>query len=237
MRVFLITLACCFVAAIFIACPKTPPAEDEGALPTSTGIGDKAPAEPGTVQTPIAPAGEQGPLAPGAETPTAQKRDTATLPTDTVVGKQLPTFEVTLLDGSKRSIEDFIGKPLMVNFWGINCPPCKAELPELVKFYDKYKPQGLEIVSLNTDSTPAEQIEFMKAQPMPWITASDVEGLFKKWGNKGIPTTYFVDPTGVILEIHKGGMNMDYMEQMKAKLFGEAAPGPVAPANPAGPTG
>jgi len=237
MRILQIMLVCCFVAALLIACPKAQPEEDDNSLPTSTGLGDNAaPAEPGTVQTPVTPAaGEQGPVAPG-ETSTAQKRDTSSLPTDVKARQQLPTFSLTLLDGTTRSIEDFIGKPVMVNFWGIDCPPCKAELPEIVKFYEKYKPQGLEIVSLNVDSTPEEQQEFMKTQPMPWITATDKDGLFKKWGYRGIPTTIFVDAEGNVVEIHLGGMNMDYMEQMKAKLFGEAAPGPVAPDKPAGPT-
>jgi thiol-disulfide isomerase/thioredoxin len=243
MRVLLLTVIGVVIALLLLGCNKPQPEEEDNTLPQSTGLGQQTPAQPGTVAaTPgtdaATPASGQGPLALAAGTSAGQPRDKASLPTDIKAGQQLPTFSITTLDGTTRSIEDFIGKPLMVNFWGIDCPPCKAELPEIVKYYNKYNPQGLEIVSLNVDSTPEEQLEFMKTQPMPWITASDKEGLFKKWGYRGIPTTIFVDAKGVVLEVHLGGMNMDYLEGMKAKLFGEAAPaGPVAPAKPAGPTG
>ena len=240
MKKLSLLVICVMLVVLAIGCNKPAPEEEDNPLPASTGLGDTAtPAEPGAVPatpdgTQTAPGGE-GPVAPGADGASTAKRDTANLPTDIKIGQQLPTFSVTLLDGSTRSIEDFVGKPLMINFWGIKCPPCKEELPGLVEYYNKYKPQGLEIVSLNIDSTPEAQIEFIKTQPMPWITGTDKEGLFKKWGYRGIPTTIFVDAKGNVLEDHKGGMTMEYMEGMKAKLFGEAAP--VAPVKPAGPTG
>lgn len=223
-----------------IGCNKPVPEEEDNPLPTSTGLGEPTtPVEPGTVPaapdgTETAPGGE-GPVAPGADSASTMKRDTANLPADVKQGAQLPTFTFPLLAGGEGNIEDYIGKPLMLNFWGIDCPPCKEELPEFVKYYDKYKGEGLEIVSLNIDSTPEEQTEFLKTQPMPWVTGYDKAGLFKKWGYRGIPTTIFVDPKGVVIEIHLGGMTLEDMEALKPKLFGEATP--AAPAKPAGPTG
>jgi thiol-disulfide isomerase/thioredoxin len=241
MKKLLLLVICIMLVVLALGCNKPAPEEDDSALPTSTGIGQPAtPAEPGTVPaapngTETAPPAGEGTVAPGAEGTSSTKRDTATLPTDIKQGAQLPTFTFPLLAGGDGNIEDYIGKPLMLNFWGIDCPPCKEELPEFVKYYDKYNSEGLQIVSLNIDSTPEEQQAFLKTQPMPWVTGYDKAGLFKKWGYRGIPTTIFVDPKGVVIEVHLGGMTLDDMEALKPKLFGEAAP--AAPAKPAGPTG
>ncbi len=231
MKKLSLIIVCIMLLALSLGCNKAEPVEDDNPLPTSTGLGQPAtPAEHGTVPaTPdgngtIPPAGSESPIAPeqGASS-TPQKRDTTNLPTGVKQGAQLPTFTFPLLAGGEGNIEDYIGKPLMLNFWGIDCPPCKEELPEFVKYYDKYKGEGLEIVSLNIDSTPEEQKAFLKTQPMPWVTGYDKDGLFKKWGYRGIPTTIFVDPTGTVIEIHLGGMTLNDLEAIKPRLFGEAA--------------
>lgn len=223
MKKVLLLIACIMLLALTLGCNQPAQEGDDNPLPTSTGLGQ--PTEPATPATPdgtiAAPAGE-GPVAPGAEGAPATKRDTASLPTDVKQGAQLPTFSFPLLAGGEGNIEDYIGKPIMLNFWGIDCPPCIAELPEFVKYYERHKAEGLEIISLNVDSTPEEQKEFMKTQPMPWVAGYDREGLFKKWGYRGIPTTIFVDPTGTVIEIKLGAMTESDLEAIKPRLFGQA---------------
>ena len=56
-------------------------------------------------------------------------------------GKLAPAFTLIDLNGNKVSLSDFKGRPLVVNFWGTYCAPCKVEMPWLEEFSRKYAPQ------------------------------------------------------------------------------------------------
>jgi thiol-disulfide isomerase/thioredoxin len=187
-------------------------------LPSTTGLtADGQPAEVTPAEAPV----EEGAQQPAdGEAPAG--RDISSLPTKIEVGKQLPTFSFPTIDEKEHSIEEFIGKPLIINFWGINCPPCREEFPEFVKFYEKYKGEGLEIITLNVDSSLDQQRKFLEHQEMPWIVGSDDSELFRKWNYRFIPTSIVVDPTGTIVDEHVGGMSMDDLETLRPSLFGES---------------
>ncbi len=55
------------------------------------------------------------------------------------------------LDGKKVTLAEYRGKVLLIDFWATWCPPCRAELPGLVKAYGEYHPKGLEVVSISFD--------------------------------------------------------------------------------------
>jgi len=204
MRLLAIWTAVFMTAALMLACNPPADTEDETPLPSATGLTpDDQTAE---VTRTEAPAG----------------RDISSLPTKIEVGKQLPTFSFPTIDEKEHSIEEFIGKPLIINFWGINCPPCREEFPEFVKFYKKYKGEGLEIITLNVDSSLDEQRKFLEHQEMPWVVGSDDSELFRKWNYRFIPTSILVDPNGTIVDEHVGGMSLDDLENLRPSLFGES---------------
>ncbi|OGK11730.1 MAG: hypothetical protein A2Y63_00230 [Candidatus Riflebacteria bacterium RBG_13_59_9] len=192
--------ACLIITALALACNPPVETDEEAPLPKSTGLAQpEQPAQPANL-----------------------RRDTASLPVKVTPGEQLPTFTFLTMDEKERSIEEFIGKPLMVNFWGVNCPPCRAEFPEFVEFYKKNKAEGLEIVTLNVDSSLDKQRDFLKQQEMPWVLGTDQDGkLFRKWGYRGIPTTIFVDSGGVVIDVQIGGMSRAQLDSMKSRLFQE----------------
>ena len=53
-----------------------------------------------------------------------------------------------MLDGQPVSVEQFRGKPLVLNFWATWCPPCRAELPELERIYKDYKDRGIQVLAV-----------------------------------------------------------------------------------------
>lgn len=67
-------------------------------------------------------------------------------------GKPAPNFTLAALDGKKVSLTDFKGHPLVVNFWGTYCDPCKIEMPWLQQLGQKYASQGFEVVGVTYDA-------------------------------------------------------------------------------------
>ncbi len=187
---------------------------------SSPGLG--GPAEPaGQAEEPEGGAtGETAPPPNGEEEP-APPRDPASLPKMPTPGKPLPTFEFSTLDGQTHSIEEFIGRPLLINMWKINCPPCKAELPEFVRFYAEYKDQGLEIITLNVEDSAGEVKQFMQAeQEMPWVAGYDAGMLARAWRVRGVPTSYFVSPDGVVVDVKLGAASREYLDRLIPEWMG-----------------
>ena len=56
-------------------------------------------------------------------------------------GKSFGKFKTTDMNGNKINTQDLKGKTIVMNFWFINCPPCRTEIPHLNKLVDKYKMQ------------------------------------------------------------------------------------------------
>jgi thiol-disulfide isomerase/thioredoxin len=218
MRLLAIWIAVFTMAAFMLACNPPVDTEDETPLPSATGLAadDKA-AEVTPAEVPSEEGAQQS---PDEEEPAG--RDTSNLPTKIEVGNQLPTFFFTTIDEKEHSIEEYIGKPLIINFWGINCPPCRKEFPEFVKFYKKYRGEGLDIITLNVDSSLDEQRKFLEHQEMPWVVGSDDTEMFRKWNYRFIPTSILVDPSGTIVDEHVGGMSLNVLENLRPSLFGES---------------
>ena len=218
MRLLAIWIAVFTMAACTLACNPPADTEDETPLPAATGLAaDDQAAEVTPVEVPVEEGTEQS-----ADEDETAGRDISNLPTKIEVGNQLPTFSFATIDEKEHSIEEFIGKPLIINFWGINCPPCRVEIPELVKFYKKYKKRGVEIITLNVDSSLDKQRKFLEHQEMPWVLGYDQAQLFRKWNYRFIPTSILVDPSGTVVDEHIGRMDLAVLEEKKGDLFGES---------------
>lgn len=97
----------------------------------------------------------------------------------------------------KRKWSEFVGKPLVVNFWATWCPPCRMEMPVLRKLYQEYKPKGLEIVGISVDDTRDPVMPYIQQMKIPWVILygdKNVSEEFKM--GRGIPVTVFFDTTG-----------------------------------------
>ena len=134
-------------------------------------------------------------------------------------------FTYTDTDGDERSLSDYAGKVVIVDFWGTWCPPCVAEVPSFVKLQDQYGPDGLQILGLNYGDEPEEIEEFAAENGMNYPTGLGEEETREMVPEfRGYPTTVFVGRDGKVRMRAVGLHDYAFLEAVVAELLAEPAP-------------
>ena len=131
-----------------------------------------------------------------------------------------PSFTARDLDGGAFSTRSLKGKVTIVNFWATWCPPCRAEMPDLVKLQDRYRDQ-LQIIGISQDESSPESVrQFAVAYGLNYqivMTTPELEEIFPV---SAIPTSYILDRDGAIVQKHVGAINIATVEQETRALSG-----------------
>ena len=124
---------------------------------------------------------------------------------NSAVGKKFIDFEMADAEGKMHKLSEFVGngKVVLIDFWASWCPPCRADMPNLVAAYKQYKSKGFEIVGISLDSKADAWAKGVQDLGITWTQLSDLQG----WKNAGaalygvnsIPHTILVDKDGTIL--------------------------------------
>ena len=134
-------------------------------------------------------------------------------------GDRAPDFELTTLTGKDVSLSDYGGKKVILNFWATWCPPCKAEMPHMQKYYEKNaEKENVEILAVNLTSQDeggkAVQ-QFVDGYNLTFPILLDEKGkIGEEYRAFTIPTTYMIDTKGQIQHKIIGPMNEDMMKKM-----------------------
>ncbi|GLB60794.1 peroxiredoxin family protein [Cytobacillus sp. NCCP-133] len=128
------------------------------------------------------------------------------------IGLKAPDFELKNLEGETVKLSDYKGKKIMLNFWATWCPPCKAEMPDIQKFYTE---KGNKIVILAVNIDPQYDVEgFAKEMRVNFpILLDEDEKAVKAYQILTIPTTFFIDEQGIIRNKYLSAMSIDMMRQ------------------------
>ncbi|MFC0187459.1 redoxin domain-containing protein [Fictibacillus aquaticus] len=131
-------------------------------------------------------------------------------------GNKAPDFELDTLSNGKMKLSDQKGKVVFINIWASWCPPCRAEMPEMESFYQKYGGKRAEILAVNltdSDSRKAAK-EFADKNKLTFPILLDSSGqVGSTYQAVTIPTTYIIDQDGVIVNKHIGPMDFGTMEK------------------------
>ncbi|WP_202406195.1 TlpA family protein disulfide reductase [Pontibacillus yanchengensis] len=128
------------------------------------------------------------------------------------VGKKAPDFQLTTLNDKKISLSNLKGEKVMINFWATWCPPCRAEMPDMEKFYQNEDITILAINLTSTESGLGDVRDFVKEFELSFPILLDKQNnIATSYQIRPIPTTYMVDSNGVIQHKALGAMNYEQM--------------------------
>lgn len=152
--------------------------------------------------------------------------------------KVVPAFTVAALNGRTISAKSLRGKVTLVNFWATWCPPCRAEIPDLIALQNKYSDR-LQILGISEDEGSPDAVrkfvaEFKINYPVA-MTTPELEKLFA--GVTGLPTTFLLDPEGRIVQKHVGLLNASFTEAETRFLAGLSVNAKVERVDPDKPVG
>jgi len=133
-------------------------------------------------------------------------------------GKPAPAFTLLDLNGKKVSLSDFKGRPLVVNFWGTYCAPCKIEMPWLQEFSLKYAADGFRVVGITYDSEVGRDTIAQTTQRLgvtyPILLSTPKAEKDYLSNTEALPMSFYVDKTGKVIEITAGLGSKDELEAM-----------------------
>ncbi len=128
-----------------------------------------------------------------------------------------PDFTVIDKNGNSVTLSQFIGKPVILNFWSSRCGPCRVEMPDFDKKYQEFGDK-VEFVMVNVTDGRWDTLDTAKAflkdsgYSFPVYFDTNVSAA-RAYGVNALPTTYFIDAEGVLIARSSGAINIETLQR------------------------
>ena len=119
-------------------------------------------------------------------------------------GDTLPLVEVPDLSGNVRSLKEFRGKYVVLDFWATWCPDCRAEMPAMKELYGKHASDDVVFIGISFDTDRDRLSYYLLENQVKWLQLCDFQPkkdspVAERYKIRWIPSLYLVDPEGRVL--------------------------------------
>ena len=136
------------------------------------------------------------------------------------------------LDGKPIRLADLRGKAVWINFWASWCPPCQYETPTIRAIDQRYRDRGLVIIAIQVQQTVDDGKAYAARYGLEYRIGADVTGaIFHAYKVFALPTQFFIDTNGVIVQVINGPLDEARAAQLIESIL---PPGESPSAVPAG---
>lgn len=124
-----------------------------------------------------------------------------------------PALSLPDLDGKTRTLSDYAGKVVIVNFWATWCGPCIREMPSLVRLAKKFSGKPFVLLTVNFGENEKRIKAFLKKNDLDLTVLVDADmSASQPWVKKGLPTTFIIDAEQKVRYEVRGEMEWDSRE-------------------------
>jgi len=139
-----------------------------------------------------------------------------------------PAYEVVTLDGERITSESLRGQVVVLNFWATWCGPCKLEMPSLQSLHEDRADDGVVVIGLSTDVGNESAIrEYLSERDINFAVGRATQAHRDAFGGiRGIPTTFIIDPEGIVQHRVVGYFTPPALRLAVRRLLNENTPAP-----------
>jgi peroxiredoxin len=156
-----------------------------------------------------------------------EKKEAAQSAGETLVAdKPAPAFALTSVDGKKLNLADYKGKAVIVNFWATWCPPCKAEIPDMVELQNQYGGDKFSFIGIAVNDKEDKVKAFIAEKKITYPVAMGDEQVMMAYQSLlppnlrgGIPCTFVIDAKGNVAEFFVGIKGKTEFEEAIKKVM------------------
>lgn len=123
------------------------------------------------------------------------------------VGSAAPSFTMPALEGGTSSLRAYRGRIVFLNLWATWCPPCRAEMPDLERFYQHYKSHDVVVLGIDQGESRTTVGMFVHSLGVKYPILLDKNQQYAPvFGAIGLPTSAIISPSGVVVKAFDGAL-------------------------------
>ncbi len=148
-------------------------------------------------------------------------------PMSTLIGKVVPNFSATDLDGKPISLQQYRGKVVLLDFWAVWCGPCLTEIPNVKRVYDTYKDKGFDIIGVSLDTDETRLRNYLKKNNISWRQVFSGQKwkspLVQQYDIRSIPAPWLIAKDGRLISREARGVKLERLvvEALRGKVENE----------------